>query len=192
VAKKAHVEPRKANEEDAKKHGIPPGYSLKNWDPTEEPILLLGSVFDSNSLGKWIYDWTVYSHGSNSPFSEMAGDLWLLLIQLAGKTKRAAKAVPAVRKADNKEVLEDFIGAGERLTDKLRDLLVACEQPMLEASKKGRKSSKLGKGAGVEFVETMFGRDRMLPNTEKFMQSVRLWNFRFDANIEDILKEPTA
>ena len=39
--------------------GIPAGYSFKNWDPREEPILLLGSVFDAYSLGKWIYDCTV-------------------------------------------------------------------------------------------------------------------------------------
>lgn len=45
---------REATEADATKHRIPKGYSLKNWDPTEEPILLLGSVFDANSLGKWI------------------------------------------------------------------------------------------------------------------------------------------
>src|SRR5690349_8878367 len=47
----------KATEADAIKHKIPAGYSLKNWDPAEEPIMLLGSVFDANSLGKWIYDW---------------------------------------------------------------------------------------------------------------------------------------
>ncbi|KAJ2901579.1 putative vegetative cell wall protein gp1 protein [Zalerion maritima] len=190
-SKKAHApSAMKATEEDAKRCGIPPGYSLKNWDPSEEPILLLGSVFDSNSLGKWIYDWTVFSHGSNTPLAEEAGELWLLLIQLAGKTKRAMRAVPAVRRSDNKETLEDFIDAGERLTDKLRDLLVNCEQPMLEASKKGNKA-KLGKGAGVEFINTLFGRDRMLQQTEKFMQSIRLWNLRYDANVEDILKEPT-
>ena len=36
-------------------------------EPAEEPIVLLGSVFDANSLGKWIYDWTVYHHGASSP-----------------------------------------------------------------------------------------------------------------------------
>lgn len=35
---------------------IPAGYSAKNWDPSEESIFLLGSVFDANSPGKWIYD----------------------------------------------------------------------------------------------------------------------------------------
>ena len=42
----------KANEEDARRASIPIGYCLKNWDPTEEPIMLLGSVFDANSIGK--------------------------------------------------------------------------------------------------------------------------------------------
>ncbi|KAJ3504357.1 hypothetical protein NM208_g16351 [Fusarium decemcellulare] len=51
---------------------------------------------------------------------------------------------------------------------------------MLKAAK--RKQSGLGKNAGVEFVETLFGRDRELDKTEKFMQNVRLFNLRFDAN----------
>ena len=152
--------------------------------------MLLGSVFDSNSLGKWIYDWTVYYHGPGTPIADMAGELWLLLIQLSGKVKRSEEVVPNVRLQENKEMLEDFIESGERLMDKLRTLLKRCEQPMLRATK--RKTSELGKNSGVEFVETMFGRERELEKTERFMQSARLWNLRFDANCEDILKRPTA
>jgi hypothetical protein len=40
--------------------------------------MLLGSVFDANSLGKWIYDWTVYYYGPATPVSNMAGEFWLL------------------------------------------------------------------------------------------------------------------
>jgi hypothetical protein len=180
----------KATEADAKKHKIPPGYSLKNWDPTEEPILLLGSVFDANSLGKWVYDWTVYHHGPATPISDMAGEMWLLLIQLAGKIKRAEESVGRVRNIENREIIEDFIESGERLTEKLRKLLKSCEAPMLKAASK-RKDSQLGKNAGVEFVETLFGRERELEKTEKFMQGVRLFNLRFDANCEEILRNPT-
>lgn len=187
--KKPPPAPPKATEADAKKHHIPKGYSLKNWDPTEEPIMLLGSVFDSNSLGKWIYDWTVYHHSPATPIADMAGELWLLLIQLSGKVKRAEECMPRIRTKENKEMIEDFIESGERLTDKLRKLLKACEQPMLRAGK--RKDSQLGKNAGVEFVETLFGRERELPRTEQFMQQVRLWNLRFDANCEDVIKKPT-
>ncbi|KAK3377590.1 hypothetical protein B0H63DRAFT_547096 [Podospora didyma] len=80
---------RQATEAEAKLRGNPVRYSLKNWDPSEEPIPLLGSVFDADSLGKWIYDWTVYHHGPSTLISDMAGELWLLLLPLAGKLKRA-------------------------------------------------------------------------------------------------------
>lgn len=63
------------------KRDIPARYFLGNWDPTVEPLLLLGSVFDTNSIGKWIYDWTL------STPKELAGDLWLQLIQQACKAK---------------------------------------------------------------------------------------------------------
>ncbi|KAI1859097.1 hypothetical protein JX265_010574 [Neoarthrinium moseri] len=188
--KKPTPAPAKATEADARKHRIPAGYSLKNWDPTEEPIMLLGSVFDSNSLGKWIYDWTVYHHGPATPISDMAGELWLLLIQLSGKIKRSEDCVPRIRAQDNREMVEDFIESGERMTDKLRALLKRCEAPMLKASKR-KDPSQLGKGSGVEFVETLFGRERELEKTERFMQQVRLWNLRFDANCEEILRKPT-
>ncbi|CAG8972816.1 hypothetical protein HYALB_00007741 [Hymenoscyphus albidus] len=181
----------KATEADARKHRIPPGYSLKNWDPSEEPIMLLGSVFDANSLGKWVYDWTVYHHGPATPIADMAGELWLLLIQLAGKVKRAEECMPRIRKEENREMVEDFIESGERLTDKLKKLLKACETPMLKAGKRGGKEqAQLGKKAGTEFVDSIFGRDRQLEHTEKFMASIRLWNLRFDANCEDILRRP--
>jgi hypothetical protein len=152
--------------------------------------MLLGSVFDSNSLGKWIYDWTVYHHGPATPISDMAGELWLLLIQLSGKVKRSEECIPRIRAQDNREMVEDFIESGERLTDKLRALLKRCENPMLKASKR-KDAAQLGKGSGVEFVETLFGRERELEKTERFMQSVRLWNLRFDANCEEILRKPT-
>lgn len=179
----------KATEADARRHRIPSGYSLKNWDPSEEPIMLLGSVFDANSLGKWIYDWTVYHHGPATPITDMAGELWLLLIQLAGKIKRAEECMPRIRKEENREMVDDFIESGERLTEKLKKLLKACETPMLKVAKK-TPGEQPGKNAGTEFVDSIFGRDRHLESTEKFMASIRLWNLRFDANCEDILRRP--
>ncbi|KFZ14819.1 hypothetical protein V501_03049 [Pseudogymnoascus sp. VKM F-4519 (FW-2642)] len=184
----------KATEADARAHHIPAGYSLKNWDPTEEPIMLLGSVFDANSLGKWIYDWTVYRHGPATPISDVAGELWLLLIQLAGKVKRSEECMPRIRSEDNRLMINDFIESGERLMDKLKKLLKACEGPMLKVGKRlgSKEPPLLGKNSGVEFVDSIFGRDRQLDHTEKFMASIRLWNLRFDANCEDILLYPTA
>ncbi len=185
--------PTKATQADARNHHIPQGYSLENWDPIEEPIMLLGSVFDANSLGKWIYDWTVYCHGPATPISDMAGELWLLLIQLAGNTKRAEEYKPRIRSDENREIVEDFIESGDRVTKKLKKLLKACEMPMLKVGKRhGKESGRLRKNAGIEFVYSIFGRDRQLENTENFMTSVRLWNLRFGANCEDIFRKRHA
>jgi hypothetical protein len=179
-----------ANEEDRKRWKIPKGYSLKNWDPTEQPILLLGSVFDASSLGKWIYDWTANVHGTPTPLAEEAGDLWLLLIQLYGKVSRMEKTVGRVRTREDKEMVEEFLAAGDRLIGKFQEILKSCEQPMLEAANK-EGSSSLGSSAGVEFVQTLFGRDRKLKDLEKFMQHVRTFNLRFDVNCDAVVRNPT-
>ncbi|KAL9615787.1 MAG: hypothetical protein Q9160_009261 [Pyrenula sp. 1 TL-2023] len=294
--------PKKASEEDAMKANIPAGYSTKNWDPTEAPIIVLGSVFDANSLGKWIYDWTVYLHGGSAPLVDVAGDLWLLLIKLSGKLKRSEEILPRIRSRDSQDMVEDFVESGMRLWAKLRDLIKKCElfmwkalkgqtsrrprkpwmsadvyatqsddklrgkwgrdeepdrnkdqpavekrpqttisedsremiQPVLqetehaatqeshqqdlqeaqkhatqEATTKGvagpnkqetqEAKPKVTSGAksrdrnaGAEFVDSIFGRDRYLELTEKLMSSMRLWNMRFDANCEEILRKPSA
>lgn len=191
---KAAPPPREATAADAAKHRIPAGFSLKNWDPTESPVLLLGSVFDANSLGKWIYDWTVFHHGPSTPMSEVAGDLWLLLIKLACKMKRADECLPRVRYPDNRETVEDFLAGGDRLWARFKKLLKICEDYMWKvARKEGAKGSvKMGKNSGCEFVDSIFGRDRELEETESLMQSIRLWNMRFDANCEEIIRRPSA
>lgn len=193
--KKSTKSSPKATEEDARRAGIPAGYSYKNWDPTEEPIMLLGSVFDANSLGKWIYDWTVFHYGPATPLAEMAGELWLLLIQLAGKVKRAEETMPKIRKKESHEMVEDFLESGERLWIRFAKLLKVCEDYMWKAAKKEsgeKKPVSMGKNSGLEFVESIFGRDRELEKTEKLMTGMRLWSMRFDANCEDILRYPSA
>ncbi|KAF1996856.1 hypothetical protein P154DRAFT_525283 [Amniculicola lignicola CBS 123094] len=185
----------KATEDDALRAGIPAGYCYKNWDPTEEPILLLGSVFDANSLGKWVYDWTVFHYGPATPLAEMAGELWLLLIQLAGKVKRAEEIMPKIRKTESREMVEDFLESGERLWIRFAKLLKTCEDYMWKAAKKesgDKKPAAMGKNSGCEFVDSIFGRDRELEKTEKLMTGMRLWSMRFDANCEDILRHPSA
>ncbi|KAH0336266.1 hypothetical protein KCU74_g2106, partial [Aureobasidium melanogenum] len=181
-----------ATDRDARAAGIPAGYNFKNWDPNEEPILLLGSVFDANSLGKWIYDWTVAFHGPSTAFAEMAGDLWLSLIHLAGKIKRAEESLPKIRARDDRELIDDFLDSGERLWERFNKLLKICEKQMLKAAKRDRGNEGklyMGNNSGREFVETIFGRDRELERTEKLTTGIRLWSLRFDANCEEVLRE---
>lgn len=187
---------------DARRAGIPAGYSYKNWDPSEEPILLLGSVFDANSLGKWIYDWTVFYHGPGKPITDVAGELWLLLIQLAGKIKRAEDILPRVRRESSRDLVEDFLESGERLWQRFSKLLKICEGFMWRvarkegakagaAAEKAEEKVRMGRSSGCEFVDAIFGRDRELNRTEKLMTGMRLWSMRFDANCEEILREPS-
>lgn len=199
AASKVKPAPLKATAADAAKARIPAGYSYKNWDPTEEPILLLGSVFDANSLGRWIYDWTIYHHGAGKPMSDLAAELWLLLIQIAGKIKRAEECLPRIRHVEDQDLVDDFLESGERLWDRFGKILKACEEYMWrvarkEAGKKGSSSAAVAMGAksGCEFVDSIFGRDRKLEETEKLMTGMRLWSMRFDANCEDILRHPSG
>jgi hypothetical protein len=134
--------PAKATEADARKHRIPLGYSLKNWDATKEPIMLLGSVFDGNSLGKWIYDWTIYCYGPATQIADVAAELRLLLIQLVGKIKLAEECMGRILKRKNRDMVYDFIESGDRLMDKFKKLLKSCETPMLRAGKRKRKKKK--------------------------------------------------
>lgn len=190
----ANKAPRQATEYDARVHHIPAGYSYKNWNPDEEPILLLGSVFDANSLGKWIYDWTVYFYGPSHPISEIAGELWLLLIQLAGKVKSAEDVLGRVRQQANRDMVEDFLDSGERLWQRFNSLLKVCENFMWKAAKREAGSTKnvtMGKTSGGEFVDSIFGRDRELERTEKLMTAIRLWSMRYAANVDPILANPT-
>ena len=179
--------PRAATEKDAEREGIPAGYSIKNWDPSEAPIILLGSVFDANTIGKWIYDWTVYHLGGSSPMALMAGDIWLLLLRMAGATKRAQFGASRVH-GEDREILLDFVDSGHRQWENFKTILKRCERYMWQASKRdGSKNVKMGKEAGTEFVDTFFGIDRELPRTEKLMASIATWEKRFIANCEEIL-----
>jgi hypothetical protein len=174
---------------DAEVWGIPSGYVTKNWDREEVPILVLGSVFDANSLGKWVYDWTVHTWcDGGAPIPPIAGDLWLLLIKLAANIQSAKCRLGRPCSAEDGETLDDFVASGARLWRKVEGLVKRCEGFMWKAATVGEDGAlSMGDEAGEEFVETMFGRDRYLESTEQLMNSVRLWNMRFDVHCNVIV-----
>ena len=106
---------RPATEADMARAGIPAGYSVKHWDPDDEPLTVLGSVFDANSLGKWIYDWACHRHGKPHPMSDLAAEFWLQLITLSSGTKRADDKIEFTRQKDNIDTLHEFLDGAERL-----------------------------------------------------------------------------
>lgn len=62
---------------------------------------------------------------------------------------------------------------------------------MLKAeTQKNKGTTSPTKNAGTEFVDSIFGRERQLDQTEDFMARIRLWSIRFDASCVDILMRP--
>lgn len=219
AAGRAHAHPQ-ATPADAARAHIPAGYSLAHWDPSEEPIFLLGSVFDANSLGKWIYDWSVASFGPATPLTEIAGEVWLVLIQLAGKVRRCEEWLDDCERVrsgsgrrrgkgkssssrgrrsggggygdeEDRDTVEEFLAAGQRLWDRFAKLVKVCEGYMWAAAKRDDPDAEavsMGATSGTVFVDAMFGRDAELARSEKWMARVRLWGFRFDAAVDEILR----
>ena len=96
-------------------------------------------------------------------------------------------------------MVHEFLEAGERLWERSRGLLRVCEGAMwraaeAEAESEGRRGGevKMGKRSGEVFAQTMFGRDGELERTERLMQAVRLWGLRFEANCEEVVRDPGA
>ena len=169
IAGKVGVTSGEAIAKDAQKYGISAGYSLEHWDPEEKPIVLFDSVFDAFSLGRWIYDCKVFCHGACG----LAGELRLLLMHLAVKTKKMEDTDLGLMNADDKALID----SAKRIWKRLKRLLKACMEPL-----KADCENQLGKENGREFVDTMFGRDRELEATEALMRRMRIWSVVFEMN----------
>lgn len=180
--------------------GIPSDYSLKNWDSNERPIILLGSVFDANSLGEWVFNWTKFHHGRTHEATRTAGGLWELLIELSSKLKRAREFFASIRTPENREIIEEFMESGERLWHKLKNLLKSCEEYMWTGARhvnspkhtESKPKVQMGKQSGAEFVDAMFNGEKEWEKTERLMRGMAMWCHRFQVNCEEILKHADA
>lgn len=179
-----------ATRQDGRRYRIPAGYSLKNWDPSRTPMLMLGSVFDPISLGRWLFDWCVHYFGRSAPLTNTATDLWLLLLHIEIGISAASKTSPIVRKRENRELVEDFLESAERLITKFQDITKACESLMLKVSRDSEGT--VPDRAVRPFLLTLFDASAAgeLDRVKKWMSSARLWEMRFHANCDRILKNP--
>lgn len=96
-----------------------------------------------------------------------------------------------IRSLGNREIVEGSLESGHRLRVTLKKLIQACETHQAKVDD-GHKNKELQpeKDLDIGFIDSIFGRDRQLENTEKLMAGIRLWNLIFDANCEDILRRP--
>ncbi|ROW05915.1 hypothetical protein VPNG_08009 [Cytospora leucostoma] len=184
VSAETHPKRRVATAEEARRRGIPLGYNLEKWRPDQEPLLVGGSVYDADSLGRAIYDSTLAACGDDrkAPLVEVAGDLWLLLIQFEGCLKRAVELAARLQDGNDPrelETIEVYINSGYWEMEELDKLLKACDEHMRRAAAEGE--SNLG------LANILLNHYRMLGDTEKFMHSLRKWQRRFDGVCEPIL-----
>lgn len=178
----------------ATEQGIPSDYSLKYWNPKERPIILLGSVFDPNTLGEWVFNWTKYHHGRGHEATRTAGGFWELLIELSAKLRRAQTYISKIIDPEERETIQDFVDSGEKLWLRLKTLLKACEEYMWNGAQRVKTPKhdggrvQMGKESGAEFVDAMFSGDKEWEKTERLMKGMATWTYRFGVNCEDILR----
>lgn len=102
---------------------VPKGYNMKHYYVGEFPIVLMGSVFDPYSLGKWMYDWAVYLWGTDNEDTECVEDLWLILIRWTASLKRLTVLQEYILPTDWCIELAQHQGYGLSLRDELSSLI---------------------------------------------------------------------
>lgn len=113
VPAETQPERRPATEEDARKHGLQPGYNLEHWNPREAPFVFCGCVYDADSLGKRIFDTTVAVFPDRTDLLvRAAGRFWQVLIKFAGCFKRAMEVSNMIRKPQEMEEVQAYIDCG--------------------------------------------------------------------------------
>lgn len=169
---------RPASDDDARKAGLRAGMDLKHWDRRERPLTLCDSVFDANSIGKYMYDWTMFAVGTgqNVAWLDSAGAMWKALIQLAGRMARASRFCG--RNVADGEVVDGFVQGGERLWKRMQALLSRCEVAMTRESEIP---------SGTALVEAVFSEPSN--EAENLVQAMLTWTRRFDVNCSRILGE---
>ena len=179
--RKERRERRRRTSHDVENWEIPEGYATRNWDPLQRPLLLLGSVFDGNSLGKWIYDWTVYCYGPRAPMADVAAELWLLLITMAGRERIVRENEGRVGSKEEEAAAREVAAGLRALWAQLIAILASCEGAMKRVGKRDAKGERyMDLEAGVAFVQCMFGRDYQLGPTEELMNGIRTWKMDAD------------
>ena len=121
----------------------------------------------------------------------MAGDLWIDPIRLAARIKKAQKGRDCACEYDDRKVLNDCKDSGEQVMGAAQTLFSCCEGYMW----KNMEEYELRNDSGKQFVETMFGSHRELPETDRLMWRLRNWINDFNRRAQPILEmsqEPKA
>lgn len=151
-------------------------------------MLLLGSVYDPYSIGKWIYDWTVSQFNAASPIADIAGDIWMRFLSLASKCVQADVCLRTLQSRGDRRVLKEFLRSADDVWGNYAEILRVCQVAMMRTVRREGGKQVLDAEAGREFVETMFGRDRELERTEAMRAGLHHWLDEFEDVCEPVLR----
>jgi hypothetical protein len=159
----------------AARRNIPRGFSLRRWDPEEQPFLVAGTAFDANSLGKWIFDWACFAYGRSCPLIDVAGDFWVMLIRLTG----GLSGMGLLKRWEMTESLYEALAVGEKLLSAVAEHVAQCERS-LRSTKEFKQRRKLGQESATAFVKAFLGSDKYLSRTEDITHDMRDWQRRYN------------
>jgi hypothetical protein len=182
---------RQATRMDTERAGIPKVKFLADWDPDEEPIVLLGCAFDAYRLGCRIYCFTINKYGRTSPIGDLASKFWYQIIQLAGKikltTELRSKAAHGLAQSVATEVLKN----GNHLWTRLQSLMKECKD-WLPISTVMEPSGVFPISVQSQIIRTVFSPNRELLYTKKLMADMHGWFMQVNSNLKPFTRTAAA
>lgn len=119
--------------------------------------------------------------------TELAGDFWFEHIKLAGKIKHAKSRLPQIADSSVRHRVKEFITFGDKLINKVGEILKKCEQRVLEVTGIN-EIPKLGHKSVVVFIDTFIGRNpAQREGFDDLTRSLREWNNWFDTDCAKLL-----
>lgn len=160
-------------------------YDLKSWTPNRFPIKLVGSIFDPESFGQWVLDWSKFVFNTNTPIFDIVIDFTSNLQLFNKNTEQLINYRNETTKLLQDEILMEFLAAGKRIANTLSALIDSYEGVMIKYNKD--RKIKLKRDSAQRFIRELFNDLEDSNKRDKLITSIRLWNFRFDANCKDLL-----
>lgn len=170
-----------ATEADLRKHNLPNNYETKYWDASLPPITFMRSVFDTESIIQWLYDWEVHYHKGNTFNSHLCSRLKEGFINLNKRVIKANNSLTDKTNTTDKELIQDFINSTKRIESKLQKILNnTVEYINQKIDKEGYDKSK---NIAELCISIIFAEEYELQNLITILNNIETWTFRFDANV---------
>lgn len=151
----------------------------KQWGFGDSHFVLFGTYtfFNIESLGKWIYDWTVWEYGKASVEATKAYSLMTYLVQSSKTTQRALESMRWTGDMHERKIFKKFLDSGSDLWAQVKRLFRTCETYATDALREEKRLVNYGK----LFVLALFDKFIQLERTQRLLGDMRVWLNNFDS-----------